>query len=408
MPKIKRVETRSYTTVDNTYLRDIGLGLVERGLLTTMLSLPDNWEFSGRGLAAILPDGKDRIFNSLRKLEERGYLKRSKITVKGKIVDYLYEFCDSPIFLGTKSQNNGKEKGQKNNFNKVHFDVPYSDKPDTTFTDNNKYTNKSDANSEKSQIFQTRLTAVDSLSVSNNNRCETTSKPVDCVDEPSDGLISPESESTCNLKSCNKKLDSESVDSSISIVDANDMANSKENDYIKEYIAEPTCKELAAIYNEDEMREFVKKRVVIYDFCIKRLGFNNKDIDFVVDTIVEMLLNRKKQWIGGRYIGIREIRTAITKLNAERVAYILTKVNKKKGGIGNYRQYLKAAILNSSDPIIEEIELDDFVSNNKHSKKVTNYLETDEDYLWDFNSVYETEWDEENKLDGYFCGQSTD
>lgn len=107
MPRLKRYIQRSFTTVSNEFLRDQELSLVERGLLITLLSLPDGWNMSGRGLAAILPDGRDKVFNTLKKLEIKGYLKRENIRENGHFVDVEYQFCDSPVF---KEENEKKEK----------------------------------------------------------------------------------------------------------------------------------------------------------------------------------------------------------------------------------------------------------------------------------------------------------
>ena len=107
IPRIKRHHQTGFTTVNNEFLRDQGLSLSERGLLITMLSLPDGWNMSGRGLAAILPDGRDKIFSTLKKLEQRGYLKRDLIRENGHFVDTEYQFCDLPVF---KEENAIKEK----------------------------------------------------------------------------------------------------------------------------------------------------------------------------------------------------------------------------------------------------------------------------------------------------------
>ena len=62
-------------------LRDMRLGVTERGLLLTMLSLPDNWNFSIKGLSRILPDGCAKIGTALHNLEAAGYLVREWITL---------------------------------------------------------------------------------------------------------------------------------------------------------------------------------------------------------------------------------------------------------------------------------------------------------------------------------------
>lgn len=98
MAKIKRKIITDFTTVQNAFLRDTSLGLTERGLLITMLSLPNEWDFSAVGLASILPDGIAKTKSALKKLEQHGYLKRSRIYKNGKVIDWLYEFSDLPIF----------------------------------------------------------------------------------------------------------------------------------------------------------------------------------------------------------------------------------------------------------------------------------------------------------------------
>lgn len=115
MPRIKRIMPTGFTTVNNEFLRDMELSLAARGLLITMLSLPDGWNMSGRGLAAILPDGRDKVFSTLKVLENKGYLKRERIRENGHFVDIEYQFCDSPIFLSSNKEKNEKNRKIKKN-----------------------------------------------------------------------------------------------------------------------------------------------------------------------------------------------------------------------------------------------------------------------------------------------------
>ena len=64
----------NFTPISNEVFRDERLNLTDRGLLTTMMSLPTNWEFSVEGMTKILPDGKSRIKSSLKRLEEFDYI----------------------------------------------------------------------------------------------------------------------------------------------------------------------------------------------------------------------------------------------------------------------------------------------------------------------------------------------
>ena len=65
-----RVErTRDYTVMCNHHLKDSNLSLKAKGLLSMMLSLPDEWNYTTRGLAAICKEGVDAIGKSSRSPE---------------------------------------------------------------------------------------------------------------------------------------------------------------------------------------------------------------------------------------------------------------------------------------------------------------------------------------------------
>lgn len=87
-----------FTIVDNTALKDKNLSLKARGLLITMLSLPDNWDFSEKGLFAILEkDGQSSIRSGLKELEECGYLVRTRERDQhGKISNVAWTIYDYP------------------------------------------------------------------------------------------------------------------------------------------------------------------------------------------------------------------------------------------------------------------------------------------------------------------------
>ena len=93
-----RVEkNKNYTTMSNYHLRDPDLSNKARGLLSTMLSLPDNWDYTTRGLAKICKDGVDGITAQLKELEQYGYLIRNRIRdTSGRIVDMEYIIYERP------------------------------------------------------------------------------------------------------------------------------------------------------------------------------------------------------------------------------------------------------------------------------------------------------------------------
>ena len=93
-----RVEkNKNYTTMANFHLRDKNLSNKARGLLSTMLSLPENWDYTTRGLAMICKDGVDGITAQLKELEQCGYLVRHRIRdSNGRITDMEYIIYEEP------------------------------------------------------------------------------------------------------------------------------------------------------------------------------------------------------------------------------------------------------------------------------------------------------------------------
>lgn len=94
-----RVErTRDYTVMSNYHLKDTGLTLKAKGLLSMMLSLPDEWNYTTRGLASICKESVETIGKTLRELESAGYLTRRQLRGKnGRITDTEYTIFEKPV-----------------------------------------------------------------------------------------------------------------------------------------------------------------------------------------------------------------------------------------------------------------------------------------------------------------------
>ncbi len=93
-----RIErTRDYTVMSNHHLRNANLSLKAKGLLSMMLSLPEDWNYTTRGLAKICKEGVDAIGAALRELEAAGYIVRHKLRDRqGRISDTEYVIYEQP------------------------------------------------------------------------------------------------------------------------------------------------------------------------------------------------------------------------------------------------------------------------------------------------------------------------
>lgn len=90
MPVIRTIKNDNYTTMCNTHLRDKNLSLKAKGLLSMMLSLPDKWHYSVKGLEGICKESKNTINSVLNELEDNNYLVRRRRYCNGKISEWEY------------------------------------------------------------------------------------------------------------------------------------------------------------------------------------------------------------------------------------------------------------------------------------------------------------------------------
>ncbi|MFP3156537.1 helix-turn-helix domain-containing protein [Lachnospiraceae bacterium ZAX-1] len=97
-----RIEkTKDYTVMANHHLRNKGLSLKAKGLLSLMLSLPEDWDYTVKGLAYICKDGIDSINGALKELETTGYMHRQRVrNDRGQLTTTEYTIREYPQNMG--------------------------------------------------------------------------------------------------------------------------------------------------------------------------------------------------------------------------------------------------------------------------------------------------------------------
>ena len=107
MSIIRVQQHKNYTIMSNTHLRDKNLSLKAKGLMSQMLSLPPDWDFTVSGLVSINKESETAITGALKELKESGYLVVQKNypgnTTSGRI-EYEYVLYEEPHGVGTDSQ----------------------------------------------------------------------------------------------------------------------------------------------------------------------------------------------------------------------------------------------------------------------------------------------------------------
>ena len=99
MPVFRVHKTRDFTVMSNSHLRDKDLTLKAKGLLSVILSLPDDWKYSIAGLASICKEGTSAVKSALQELTDAGYVTVTKMypnqTDSGRI-EYVYDIHERP------------------------------------------------------------------------------------------------------------------------------------------------------------------------------------------------------------------------------------------------------------------------------------------------------------------------
>ncbi len=98
MPVFRVKKNKNFTSVNNLYLSSMNLTISAKGLLTHMLSLPENWDYTLSGLAHIEKSGICAIRTAIKELESEGYITRTRIRDKnGRLMTMEYTIYEVPV-----------------------------------------------------------------------------------------------------------------------------------------------------------------------------------------------------------------------------------------------------------------------------------------------------------------------
>lgn len=115
MSVVRVHKNSNFTVMSNYHFKEKKMSLKAKGLLSLMLSLPDDWDYSIAGLATLSKDGKDSIMSALGELEKFGYLARTRLTNdKGQFAGVEYNIFESPQEKPVSEKANEEKPNQEN------------------------------------------------------------------------------------------------------------------------------------------------------------------------------------------------------------------------------------------------------------------------------------------------------
>lgn len=154
MKVIKRIKQSNYTTISNSFLRNNELSLKAKAVLATIMSLPDDWDFSIKGLVSIVKEGDTAIRSAINELMAAEYCKVEIIRDGTKFSKWTYYFredlnipfeekpCMENPQMGNQTQinkenkeNTKENKEVKNNIKDIDIDKKTATEEEKRFTD---------------------------------------------------------------------------------------------------------------------------------------------------------------------------------------------------------------------------------------------------------------------------------
>ena len=146
--------------MNNTHLRDKRLSLKAVGLLSIVLSLPDDWHYTVNGLVGAVKDGKDSVESAIKELKKNGYLRIDKIYPNGNCnrIQYQYTFFEKPqevVFQPLENQDIENQEVESQAFENPHAYIN-TNKLNTNKLNTNKLnTNKQSTNKQNTKELNT-------------------------------------------------------------------------------------------------------------------------------------------------------------------------------------------------------------------------------------------------------------
>lgn len=279
-------KTRDYTVMSNYHLRDKNLSLKAKGLLSLILSLPEDWNYTTRGLAAICKEGVDSIGAALRELESAGYLTRHRLRDRsGRISDTEYVVYESPHKETEEDSPNKASQGtDEPNTASPCTENPYMVSPDTE-------TPRTDApDTEKPAQLNTQVSNTYEINTQKSN--------------PDPIMI--------------QKQRAQQADTGMSDMDQMDA---------REY-----RRTLAEV-----------KEQIEYDAL--DTPYDHERLDEIVEIMTETLCSRKPYIkVAGENYPAEVVKSRFKKLSYHHIEYVFLSLDKKHTEVRNIRQYLMTTL----------------------------------------------------------------
>lgn len=310
-------KTRDYTVMSNYHLRDKNLSLKAKGLLSLILSLPEDWNYTTRGLATICKEGVDSIGAALRELESAGYLTRHRLRDRsGRISDTEYVVYESPH---KETEADSPDKASQG-----------TDGPDTASPcTENPYMVFPHTATPQTDASDTENPAQLNTQVSNTYEQNTQkSNPDPIIIQKQTGMLPVASPTKCR-KSCG------------SVPEADTLQKDFHN---KAKQADTGMSDMDQMDAREYRRTLAEvKEQIEYDAL--DTPYDHERLDEIVEIMTETLCSRKPYIkVAGENFPAEVVKSRFKKLSYHHIEYVFLSLDKKHTEVRNIRQYLMTTL----------------------------------------------------------------
>ena len=314
-----RVErTHNYTVMSNYHLRDKTISFKAKGLLSLMLSLPEDWDYTLAGLARISLEGKDAIRAAVVELEKAGYVQRRQTTDKaGKFGANEYIIREYPA--SHEPPQDGPSSASPLSGN------PMTEEPSTASTQTEKAT----------QIIKDLQTKENKILTS----------------QSTDSFPFPSAPSGVPAQAQRSGLRGERKHSGMSELSA--QAGSEEYVACADEAVEPPetkGRKRSRGMSQGEMdayRELIRENIG-YDDFVRDRPYDAAQLDEMVELMVEAVCSNKKNIrVAGNDFPQAVVKSRLLKLDSEHIRFVFDCLRENTTQVRNMKQYLLTVLYNA-------------------------------------------------------------
>ena len=320
MSVIRVAKIRGYTVMSNYHLRDKELSCKACGLLSRMLSLPEEWDYTTQGLASICKEGVTAISAILRELEEHGYLVRvRKRNEKGQLAEMEYIIYETPRLNPSRSQQpDAPEEPAESCLEDLPEDCP-DNSPE-----------------EESESPETKA-----------DLCVLPAREIHAQEVPSqDGRGQINKEILNTQKTITDSLSFVSVSPSVNA--RGDEENARMGEPVEN--SRERTEEGRTDCSPERAREHIRRQI---DYALLCDRVNRVQLDELVEIMLEVAMNRsptirlsREEEYPAAYV-----RERFRKITSEHVEKVFEGIRENAGRVKNVKAYLLAALFNAVSTI---------------------------------------------------------